>query len=130
MSPRSAVLPRIDLRGHSGDPAGLLPRAPQGAAASAAVAPVCEAVRRDGLAAVLAATERFDGVTLTSTRVPVRALTDALAALDPAVRAALEEAARRARLVHEAQLRPDETVELAPGARVTERWVPVRRVGL
>jgi histidinol dehydrogenase len=32
--------------------------------------------------------------------------------------------------VHEAQRRRDETVEVAPGGTVTERWVPVRRVGL
>jgi histidinol dehydrogenase len=32
--------------------------------------------------------------------------------------------------VHEAQRRDDATVELSPGGRVTERWVPVRRVGL
>ena len=50
--------------------------------------------------------------------------------LDPAVRAALEAAIQRARAVHEAQRRTDETVEVAPGATVTERWVPVGRVGL
>jgi histidinol dehydrogenase len=124
------VLARIDLRGHSGDPAALLPRAPVAPAASDTVAEVCDAVRRDGLSAVLAATARFDGVQLESTRVPADALAAALAGLDPAVRAALEEATRRARLVHQAQLRADETVEVAPGATVTERWVPVRRVGL
>ena len=124
------MLARIDLRGHSGDPADRLPRAPAAAAATDAVAEICAAVRREGLPAVLAATARLDGVQLASTRVPPDAFASALAALDPAVRAALEEAARRARLVHEAQLRADETVHVAPGATVTERWVPVRRVGL
>jgi histidinol dehydrogenase len=46
------------------------------------------------------------------------------------VRAALTEAIERARRVHRAQLRPDEVVDVAPGAVVTERWVPVGRVGL
>jgi histidinol dehydrogenase len=124
------VLARIDLRGHSGDLTDRLPRASAAAATSDTVAEICDAVRNDGLPAVLAATARFDGVQLASTRVPAAALAAALAALDPAVRAALEEAARRARLVHEAQLRPDETVQVAAGATVTERWVPVRRVGL
>jgi histidinol dehydrogenase len=32
--------------------------------------------------------------------------------------------------VHEAQRRAEETVEVVPGGTVTERWVPVRRVGL
>ncbi|HZG93240.1 MAG TPA: histidinol dehydrogenase, partial [Mycobacteriales bacterium] len=98
------MLARIDLRGHSGDPADRLPRAPAAAAATDAVAEICAAVRREGLPAVLAATARLDGVQLASTRVPPDAFASALAALDPAVRAALEEAARRARLVHEAQL--------------------------
>jgi histidinol dehydrogenase len=63
-------------------------------------------------------------------RVPAAALTAALDALDPDVRAALEEAIARARRVHEAQGRPDAVVDVAPGAVVTERWVPVNRVGL
>ena len=46
---------------------------------------------------------RFDGVDLATTKVGTAALADALATLDPAVRAALEEAIRRTRLVHEAR---------------------------
>ena len=61
---------------------------------------------------------------------PAAALSAALDGLDPAVRAALEEAARRARTVSAAQLRDDEVVGSSPGATVTERWVPVDRVGL
>jgi len=94
------------------------------------VRPICEDVRRRGAAAVRDYTNQFDHVDRPSTRVPHRALLDALEALDPAVRAALEEAARRTRLVHEAQRRTDATVELSPGGTVTERWLPVRRVGL
>jgi histidinol dehydrogenase len=94
------------------------------------VRPLCEDVRRRGAAAVRELTLRLDGVDVPSTRVPADALAAALDDLDPAVRRALEEAARRARLVHEAQRRDDATVELSPGGRVTERWVPVRRVGL
>ncbi|MDQ1746682.1 MAG: histidinol dehydrogenase [Frankiaceae bacterium] len=99
-------------------------------AAVAAVRPVVDDVRDRGLAAVLAATEKYDGVRLDALRVPASALADALASLDPAVRAALEEAADRARRVHAAQRRSDAVVEVAPGAVVTERWVPVGRVGL
>src|SRR4029079_12496184 len=54
----------------------------------------------------------------------------ALEQLDPPVRAALEESIRRARLVHAAQRRTTTTTEVAPGGRVTERWVPLDRVGL
>jgi histidinol dehydrogenase len=133
------VLARIDYRRTPSGPAGpagpagltALPRA-SGDVGSAvdAVARVCADVRARGDAAVIEATERFDGVRLESVRVPPAALKRALDDLDPAVRDALEEAARRARAVHAAQLRPDVTVEVAPGCRVTERWVPVGRVGL
>ena len=127
------MLRRIDFRG--GLPvsglAGVLPRAALDVeSAVAVVRPVVEDVRARGGAAVRDASERFDGVVPASLRVPPEALDAALAALDPAVRAALEEATRRARLVHEAQRRPDVTVEVGPGATVTERYVPVRRVGL
>ncbi len=39
-------------------------------------------------------------------------------------------AIERARAVHADQRRTDTTTTLAPGATVTERWVPVERVGL
>jgi histidinol dehydrogenase len=125
------VIARLDLRGRADDPRDLLPRAQLDVeAAVAAVRPIVEAVQARGRAAVIEMTERFDGVTLTDLRVPTDVLAAALDSLDPAVRAALEEAISRARRVHEAQLRPDERVDVAPGAVVTERWVPVSRVGL
>ncbi|NJP82608.1 histidinol dehydrogenase, partial [Streptomyces sp. AA8] len=58
------------------------------------------------------------------------AIARALEELDPAVRAALEESIRRARIVHREQRRTDKTVQVVPGGTVTERWVPVQRVGL
>jgi histidinol dehydrogenase len=131
------VLSRIDLRGQSATTlsreklAGVLPRATLDVgAAIAKVRPICEDVRQRGSAAVREHTARFDGVDLATTRVPARALAAALAALDPAVRAALQEAIRRARLVHEAQRPEDHTTAVAPGATVTERYVPVSRAGV
>ena len=126
------MLTRIDLRGRRAqDPRPLLPRAELDVAAAVEqVRPVVEAVRDRGAAAVREATARFDGVELTDLRVPVEALSEALDALDPAVRAALEEAVRRVRTVSTAQLRDDEVVHVVHGATVTERWVPVGRVGL
>jgi len=126
------VLTRIDLRGdRRADPGRALPRARLDVeAALAAVRPVCEAVRLEGASAVRRLTETYDHVHLDQLQVPAAALTDALARLDPAVRRALEEAIRRARLVHQAQRRDDVVVQVAPGATVLERWVPVRRVGL
>jgi histidinol dehydrogenase len=126
------VLTRIDLRGrHDADAMTALPRAVLDvSSALEQVRPVVEAVRDRGEEAVREATHRFDGVALENLRVPQAALDDALAQLDPAVRAALEEAIRRARTVSRAQLRDDEVVHVVDGATVTERWVPVGRVGL
>jgi histidinol dehydrogenase len=128
------MIRRIDLRGPAGsaiDPRSVLPRAALDVtAAEAVVRPVCDAVRERGDAAVLDYTAQFDGVGRSQVRVPDADLDAALAALDPQLRAALTEAARRARAVHEAQRRQDATVTVVPGGRVTERWVPVHRVGL
>ncbi|MDQ1485649.1 MAG: histidinol dehydrogenase [Actinomycetota bacterium] len=128
------MLRRIDLRGRelrTVEIRQLLPRAPIDVeSVLGAVRPICDDVRQRGAAAVREITQRFDGVELTSLRVPADALADALAQLDPDVRAALVEAVRRTRLVHEAQLRDDVQIDVAPGGRVHERWVPVRRVGL
>ena len=124
------MISRVDLRGRDCDPREL-PRARLDVeAAVGAVRPIVDAIRERGRAAVVELTEKFDGVRLDELRVPAAALTEALDTLDPAVRAALEEAIERARRVHRAQLRADEVVDVAPGAVVTERWVPVGRVGL
>ncbi|MBV2356969.1 histidinol dehydrogenase [Streptomyces sp. J2-1] len=129
------MISRIDLRGDA-LPEGpalrdLLPRADfDVAAALEKVRPICEAVHHRGDAALIDFAERFDGVRLENVRVPARALTEALDALDPAVRAALEESIRRARLVHRAQRRAGHTTQVVPGGTVTEKWVPVERVGL
>jgi histidinol dehydrogenase len=98
--------------------------------AVAAVTPIVEAVAERGYAAVREATLRLDGVDVPAPRVPDSALHSALDGLDPAVRDALVESIRRARLVHEAQRRSDVDVQVVPGGSVTQRWVPVSRVGL
>ena len=126
------MLTRIDLRGRrDADLSAVLPRAQVDVAhAVEDIRSVVEAVRDRGADAVREATERFDGVRLTDLRVPAAALEQALADLDPAVRAALEEAIARNRAVSTAQLREDVVVRVVDGATVTERWVPVGRVGL
>ncbi|MEZ0071825.1 histidinol dehydrogenase [Planotetraspora sp. GP83] len=126
------MISRIDLRGSlPGDLRDVLPRADLDVeAALEKVRPICEEVRHRGVAAVRELTARFDGVELESTRVPVEAIGRALDELPAAVRAALEESIRRARLVHRDQRRTDTTTRVVPGGSVTERWVPVGRVGL
>ena len=92
--------------------------------------PIVAAVREEGAPALYAAAERFDGVAPPRLRVPADVIAGALESLDPAVRAALEESIRRARLVHADQRRTDTTTTVTDGGTVTERWVPVDRVGL
>ncbi|MDD6793775.1 MAG: histidinol dehydrogenase, partial [Thermobifida fusca] len=125
------MLNRIDLRGSSRDPRGLLPRAKIDVAAAVdRIRPIVEAVRERGFAAIQEATERFDGVRLEQLRVPVEALAAAERELDPQVRAALLEAIDRVRTVHAAQRPQDVTTQVVPGGTVTERWAPASRVGL
>jgi len=129
------VLNRLDLTDRTATgPAGLagvLPRADVDVeAATHLVRPTVEAVRRDGVTAVREATRQFDGIELADLRVPPAALHRAVAELDQDVRAALDEAIRRIRLVHQAQVPDEVSVEVVPGGTVTRRHLPVGRVGL
>lgn len=99
-------------------------------AALATVRPILADVRARGEAALREYGERFDGGSPAQLRVAPALIEAALTALDPAVRAGLEEAITRVRTFHEATLPPPVSVDLAPGARVSQRWVPVARVGL
>jgi histidinol dehydrogenase len=109
----------------------MLPRAEVDVdAALAAVRPIVEAVRERGAEAALEFAEKFDKVRPPSVRVPADALSAALRDLDPAVKDALETSIERARKVHGDQRRQDVVTHVVPGGTVTERFVPVRRVGL
>lgn len=121
----------LDLRGSDVDPRTVMPRAELDVdAAVALVKPIVDDVVARGLDAVLDACERFDGVRPEHLLVPPEQLLRALAHLDPAVREGLEEAIRRVRMVHEDQRRSDIVTEVAAGGFVTERFIPVDRVGL
>lgn len=125
------MIQRIDLRGSSADPRTVLPRAAVDVEeATATVLPIVRDVQARGTEAVLDWTERLDGVRPVHLRVPAEEIAAAVEALDPAVRAALEESIRRARLVHADQVRSDTTTTVVEGGTVTERWLPVARVGL
>jgi histidinol dehydrogenase len=128
------VMARIDLRGEELSTARLRAALPRGGvdvdAALPSVRPIVEAVAERGAEAALEYGESFDGVRPPTVRVPGAELDAALAGLDPDVRVALEVAIERTRAVHADQRRTDATTTLGPGATVTERWVPVERVGL
>lgn len=100
--------------------------------AVAAVEPICRAVAEEGEVALRRFAEQFDHVVPEQLRVPQSALDEALAGLDPELRSAIEESIHRRRVVAESieAEEPLREVELAPGARVANRLVPVGRVGL
>lgn len=131
---RVNVMARIDLRGADLSPARLRATLPRGGAdvdaVLPAVRPIVEAVAERGAEAALDFGESFDGVRPPAVRVPAADLDAALTGLDRGVLAALEAAIERTRAVHADQRRTDSTTVLGPGATVTERWVPVERVGL
>jgi histidinol dehydrogenase len=129
------MLRRLDLRAEPlPRPAvlrGLLPRAEVDVdAALEQVRPIVDAVRERGAEAALEFAERFDRVRPSAIRVPTQTLNGALAALDPAIRVALEIAIERVRITHDDHRRTDIVTQVVPGGVVTERFVPVRRVGL
>jgi histidinol dehydrogenase len=122
----------IDLRGTAArDAASLVPRATEARDNALRVAGELVAdVRERGEAALREQAERFDGVSGHALRVPREDIEAAVAGLDADVRAALERAILNVRKASAAQVPPPVVTELAPGARVTQRWQPVRRVGV
>ncbi|MGB6038517.1 MAG: histidinol dehydrogenase [Gordonia sp. (in: high G+C Gram-positive bacteria)] len=128
------MLTRTDLRGTTPTLSQLRRALPRGGtdvnAVLPTVTPVVEAIAEHGATAALDYTEKFDKVRPTSVRVPADVIARAREELDPAVTDALEEAIRRARLVHADQRRQDTLTQVVPGGTVAEKWIPVRRVGL
>jgi histidinol dehydrogenase len=128
------VIRTVDLRGKPLDKAGYqaeLPRAKLDVAqAMVLIEPILHRVQHGGEADLIALAEEFDGVTPPSIRVPQSALESALAELDPAIRTALEISAERIRKVHSDQVRGETRTTVVDGGLVTEKWIPVDRVGL
>ncbi len=124
----------IDLRGRTLSPRELrdaMPRAAASALSSeAAVQAIIDDVRTRGFEALRDLARRFDGVEQDHPRVPAEVIAEAVAGLDGDVRAALEEAIRRARIFARAQVPADVEVDIAEGARLTHKWIAVDRVGL
>ena len=91
---------------------------------------IIDVVRREGDSALISLAREYDHVRLKSVEVPRDAWRDALHALDPGVRAAMERAATNIRAVHSASL--PQTVEISPepGVVVGRRPDPLRRVGV
>jgi len=128
------MIQTIDLRGTRPAPAELLASVPRAltsvTVASDVAAELIDDVRARGELALLDQAERLDRVRPEHVRVPASHVAEALAALDPDVRVAIEETIRRVRLASAAQVPPQVTTSIADGAEIVQRWRPVQRVGL
>ena len=124
----------LDLRGQALSKAGYqraIPRASLDiATAMRTIEPILERVKNGSESELLKLAEELDGVRPASIRVSQSDLDTALANLDPAVRTALELSISRIRKVHQDQKRTDKSTKVVDGGIVTERWIPVDRVGL
>jgi len=100
------------------------------AATAAAVRVIIDSVRRDGDAALLTLTEKFDGVHLDALRVTPAEFDAADASLSAAQHAAIERAISTVKKFHAAQAPTPLRVETAPGVVCERISVPIRAVGL
>ena len=105
----------------------LLPPAADIAGAQRSVEEIVARVRAEGDAAVLALTRQFDWpeATLAGLRVSVAEIEHALAETDPAVIAAMTQAADNIRRYHARQLPADWCEEFTPGLLLGQRHLPV-----
>lgn len=124
----------VDLRGQrlsKSEYNKLIPRAALDVAeAMKLIEPVLLRVKNGNEQDLIKLAQEFDGVAPASIRVSRDELTKALKELDPEVRKALEVSAERIRKVHNDQKRNETTTLVVDGGSVTEKWVPVDRVGL
>ena len=124
----------VDLRGQRLSKAGytqIIPRATLDVAeAMKLIEPILARVKNGNESDLIALSKEFDGIAPVSIKVPRAELTNALAELDPKIRAALELSAERIRKVHNDQQRGETTTRVVDGGSVTEKWIPVDRVGL
>ena len=124
----------LDLRGRQLTKAEInreIPRAKLDVeTAMAAIAPILHRVKNGSEETLRELAQEFDGVKPQNIRVPQSALDKALTDLDPAIRSALELSISRVRKVHAEQVRSEKTVQVVDGGFVSEKWIPVDRVGL
>ena len=128
------MIRQIDLRGKrlsKSEINRVIPRAQLDVeAAMKVVEPILKQVQNGNESDLLELSRQFDGVAPKSVRVPKSELTKALKNLEPKVLESLQIAAQRIRAVHQDQIRESKISEVEPGATVTEKWIPVDRVGL
>ena len=128
------MIRQIDLRGKAlskGEYAQLLPRATLDVdKALKLIEPILARVKSGNESDLIQLAKELDGVTPAQIRVPKAEIESALLKLDPSIRTALEISIERIKKVHLDQVRQDKTTSVVAGGKVTEKWIPVDRVGL
>ncbi len=94
------------------------------------IEPILHRVKNGDESDLIKLAQEFDGVAPKSIRVGQEELVKALDSLDPKIRTALELSISRVRKVHNDQIRSEKTTVVVDGGTVTEKWIPVDRVGL
>ena len=124
----------VDLRGKALPKSGYISQMPRASfnidQALELIHPILQRVKNGTELDLLELAQEFDGIRPTAIRVPQSDLDSALQNLDPKVREALELSIARIKKVHNDQVRSEKTTTLVEGATVTEKWIPVDRVGL
>lgn len=95
-----------------------------------AVASIIAEVKAGGDAALLACTERFDGVKLDAIEVTRAEIDEAYATVEPAFLSVLREAAENIRAFHEKQVRSGFIISEKEGVVTGQKVTPIERVGL
>ena len=100
------------------------------AALQTVVQGVLDAVRTGGDKAVVSYTKQFDGVTIDNLQVSATEINEATLSLAPALKVAIQLAAKNIRCFHEAQVNGPVTIETMPGVRCWRKTVGIDKVGL
>lgn len=97
---------------------------------SSGVHEIIQQVRQRGDNALRDFSARFDNAVLTDFRVPAAKVSAAMAALDPAVKTILLEAADNVRQFHEKQMPRSWVEKSADGTQLGQKFTPIQRVGV
>ena len=97
---------------------------------SAAVDAVIDNVRKNGDAALLEYTEKFDGVKLEELQVSDEEIVRAMMQASPALVDTLRQAAANIEAFHRAQIRQDVVLTDRPGMVLGQRYTPIEKVGI
>ena len=91
---------------------------------------VLDAVKKEGDKAVATYTQKFDGVTMDTAIVSAAEINEAALELSPALKDAIQLAAKNIRCFHEAQVSETIKIETMPGVRCWRKSIGIDKVGL